>query len=156
MFFLIFSWISRVVIANWKRLTSLPFWICFFFVFYPFRKIYVWSTTVKTYCMALIEHSVNIIEYKTLTLHWLFSTHLILIYLSSKVPVFYIVIFGYVCCYYFCFKELHNFSLTLFVDFFTDTKRLWTNHAIHVKHFLIIVYFLPFHFLEIHPQVYIT
>ena len=53
-----FLWFSVTVIAYLKHLPSLVFgFIVWLIVFYPFRRIWVWSTTIQTYLMALIELS---------------------------------------------------------------------------------------------------
>ena len=50
---------------------------CGFFVFYPFGRMCVRTTTVETYHMVLVEQCVDIIKQKIATLHWLLHTHLI-------------------------------------------------------------------------------
>ena len=58
--FLILSWFNATVIAYLKH--SLPiFWIyCCFLLFYPTRRIYIWSTSIQTYFMKTIISSVSI------------------------------------------------------------------------------------------------
>ena len=47
------SWFSAIVIASWKQfLTSFFGFIVAFFIFKPFRRIYVWSTTIDVYLIA--------------------------------------------------------------------------------------------------------
>ena len=55
-YFFISSWLNATITAYWKH--SLPFllieFIVVFFVFYPIRRTYVWSTTTWIYFMTFI------------------------------------------------------------------------------------------------------
>ena len=64
--FFISSWFKAIVTAYWKHLLSFLllgsivaflFFIqlCCFFVFYPIRKIYIWSTTIRILSLTMVS-----------------------------------------------------------------------------------------------------
>ena len=66
--FLIFWWFSATVITYWKQFLLLFFKFIVAF-FYQTRRIYIQTTTILTYLLIYIIHSINTVKDKIVTFH---------------------------------------------------------------------------------------
>ena len=87
--FLISSWFYTTITTHWKHL--LLFFIdgiyCCFFVFYPIRRIYIWSSTIQIHFIKFIMQWMNIIEDKLTMFH---RFQFILLSISKYIKKFFI------------------------------------------------------------------
>lgn len=97
-------------ICSWFSSAVFVFCIChplffldllLFFVFYLFRRIYVWSAAIQTYLMTYIKWYVDVIKHRIATLHQLFQTHLVRIQKPIKK----------LSNNFICIKTINNFSV---------------------------------------------